>query len=343
MRYKLLGKTGLKVSEVCLGTMTFGEDWDIGTGKESSRKIFNAFVEAGGNFIDTANRYTEGTSETMLGEFIASKRSEIVLATKYSLFNKRGEVNGTGNNRKNMVTSLEKSLKRLNTDYVDLFYLHAWDGMTPLEEIMRAFDDLITAGKVLYIGFSDTPAWIVSRADTMAELRGWHRVAATQAEYSLITRDAERDILPMASELDIAVTAWAPLAGGALTGKYLESNSGPTRLKEGSKRLNEKSVKIAKEVVAIAEELKCKPGAVAIRWVMQRSQVVIPVIGARTPEQMAGNLSYESITLSDDHLNRLNTVSTIELGFPHDFLSGPVAQDLIFGGLQGKIDNHRRK
>lgn len=343
MKYKLLGKSGLKVSEICLGTMTFGEDWEIGTSKENSKKIFTSFIDAGGNFIDTANRYTEGSSESFLGEFIAPMRDKIVLATKYSLYNEKGEVNSTGNNRKNMIRSLEKSLTRLKTDYVDVLYLHAWDGLTPLEEIMRTFDDLITAGKVLYIGLSDTPAWIVSRADTMAELRGWHRVVATQAEYSLITRDAERDILPMADALDIAVTAWAPLAGGALTGKYLQGNSAAKRLKEGSKRLNENSVKIAKEVVSIAEESGCHPAAVAINWVMKRSQVVIPVIGARTADQMAVNLSYKDVTLSDKQIERLNTVSAIELGFPHDFLNGPVAKELLFGGTEDKIHNHRKR
>lgn len=202
MRYKLLGKSGLRVSELCLGTMTFGEDWGWGAPQDTSRQIFDAFVEAGGNFIDTANLYTNGSSEKIVGELIGSERDRFVLATKYSLTGQwQGDnnPNGSGNHRKNMMRSIEGSLQRLNTDYVDVLWLHAWDFTTPVEEVMHAFDDLVRQGKVMYIGISDTPAWIVSQANTLAQANGWAQFIALQIEYSLIQRTPERDLLPMAN------------------------------------------------------------------------------------------------------------------------------------------------
>ena len=221
MKYYLLGKSGLRVSEICLGAMTFGEEWGWGTSKEESRKVFNEYIDVGGNFIDTANNYTGGTSEKYIGEFIASDdRDRFVLATKYTSNTRRGDPNAGGNHRKNMVQSLEASLQRLNTDYIDLYWIHAWDPMTPIEEMMRALDDMIRAGKILYAGISDAPAWIVSQANTLANLRGWNEFIAIQIEYSLIERTSERELLPMANALDLGVTAWSPLGGGVLTGKY---------------------------------------------------------------------------------------------------------------------------
>jgi aryl-alcohol dehydrogenase-like predicted oxidoreductase len=224
MQYKLLGKSGLRVSELCLGTMTFGEDWGWGSSKEESQRIYDVFREVGGNFIDTANVYTNGTSEKFLGEFIADQRDTVVLATKYTNGFGDKNPNGSGNQRKNMVQSVEASLKRLNTDYIDVLWLHIWDFMTPAEEVMRAFDDLVRAGKVLYIGVSDAPAWVVSQCNTLAELRGWTQFIGLQIEYSLIQRTPERELLPMARTLDIGVTAWSPLASGWLTGKYTKDN-----------------------------------------------------------------------------------------------------------------------
>src|ERR671930_520024 len=220
MKYYLLGKSGLRVSEICIGAMTFGEEWGWGASKQDSRRVFDAYVDAGGNFIDTANNYTGGTSEKHVGEFIASDRNRFVLATKYTSNTRRGDPNAGGNHRKNMVQSLEASLKRLNTAYIDLYWVHAWDPMTPIEEMMRALDDMIRAGKILYAGISDAPAWIVSQANTLANLRGWNEFIAIQIEYSLIERTSERELLPMANALDLGVTAWSPLGGGVLTGKY---------------------------------------------------------------------------------------------------------------------------
>ncbi|HEV8375840.1 MAG TPA: aldo/keto reductase, partial [Candidatus Polarisedimenticolia bacterium] len=262
MRYKLLGRSGLRVSELCLGTMTFGEEWGWGASRDESRKIFDAFVEEGGNFLDTANKYTEGTSEKLVGEFIRGNRERFVVATKYTSSMRPGDPNGGGNHRKSMVESLEGSLKRLGTDYVDLYWLHAWDSMTPVEEVMRAFDDMVRAGKILYAGISDAPAWIVSQANTLAALRGWTPFIGLQVEYSLAERTPERDLLPMARALDIGVTAWSPLAGGLLTGKYNKdapkagSSEAPRfEVASGFSKITDRNLKIAEAVRRIAQDL----------------------------------------------------------------------------------------
>ncbi|SFA78042.1 MULTISPECIES: aldo/keto reductase [unclassified Bacillus (in: firmicutes)] len=344
MRYKLLGKSGLRVSELALGTMTFGEDWGFGASKEESKKIFDQFVEAGGNFIDTACNYTNGTSEKFIGEFIQGNREQFVIATKYSLSTRRNDPNGGGNHRKNLVQTIEGSLKRLNTDYIDLLWLHAWDFTTPIEEVMRALDDMVRAGKVLYVGISDTPAWIVSQANTLAMLRGWTPFIGLQVEYNLLQRAPERDLLPMARAFDIGVTAWAPMAGGALTGKYLNDQSKEElkRLTPESKRLNDINSKIAMEVVKIAGEIGSTPAQVALNWVRQQSGVMIPIVGARKVSQMTDNLGAVEFKLSSEHLRNLNQVSEIELGFPHEFLSSEPVRNALFGTTFSKIDNHRK-
>ena len=348
MRYKLLGKSGLKVSELCLGAMTFGYDWGWGSTKEESRKIYDAFVEAGGNFIDTADLYTNGTSERFLGEFIASDRDRIVLATKYTNTAPGTDPNAAGNQRKNMMQSVEASLKRLNTDYIDLYWLHVWDFMTPVEEVMRAFDDLIRQGKVLYIGISDAPAWIVSRANTLAELRGWTQFVGLQVEYSLIERTCDRELLPMAREMDLAVTVWSPLAGGLLTGKYAD---GSNTVKE-EKRLEhpmvaplvditERKRTISAAVVKVAEAIGKTPAQVALAWLRRQPGVMIPIIGARRLSQLKDNMACVEVTLAEAHLQQLNEVSRIELGFPHDFVANEMVQNFAYGGMRELIDNHR--
>ncbi len=342
MNYKLFGRSGLRVSELCLGAMGFGPEWGYGADKEESKKIFTAFLEAGGNFIDTANRYTEGTSETYIGEFMQGIRNEIVLATKYTLYNKRGNPNDGGNHKKNLIHSVEGSLKRLQTDYVDVLYLHAWDFTTSVEEVLRSLDDLVRAGKVLYIAISDTPAWIISKANTIADFRGWSPFVAVQLEYSLITRDAERELMPMAKELDLCITSWGPLAGGALTGKYLGEAESPGRLKPGSKRLNDKSIAITKEVVAIASEVGCTPAHVALAWHYHRGQQIIPIVGSRNAQQIKDSIGCVDVKLSTEQVARLDEVSKIEMGFPNDFLSSDVARNVVFGGMYEKIVNHRR-
>lgn len=341
MQYKLLGKSGLRVSELALGTMTFGENWGWGASKAVSRQIFDAYANAGGNFIDTANRYTEGTAEQFVGEFIAADRDHFVLSTKYTLFDRRDDPNFSGNQRKNMVRSLEASLKRMQTGYVDIFWVHAWDFTTPVEEVMRGLDDLVRAGKALYVGVSDTPAWVVSQANTLADLRGWSRFVGLQLRYSLVDRAAERDLLPMARALDVGVTAWSVLGAGVLTGKY---SGGETDENGRAARwgLNERDLRIADEVVAVAAEIGCSPSQAALNWVRQQPGVVIPLLGARRLSQIEDNLGCLDHPLGAAQVARLDAVSRIELGFPHDFLASDEIRDITSGGTYGRIHNHRR-
>ncbi|MCC5636624.1 aldo/keto reductase [Nostoc sp. CHAB 5844] len=348
MRYKLLGKSGLRVSELCLGTMTFGEDWGWGASADESRKIFDTFTEAGGNFLDTANGYTDGSSEKIVGELIAKDRERFVVATKYSfplrMNEQKGDPNGSGNHRKNLIQSLEGSLKRLNTDYIDLFWLHAWDFTTPIEEVMRALDDVVRQGKVLYIGISDAPAWIVAQANTIAQYQGWTPFIALQIEYNLIQRTPERDLLPMAKAFGLAVTPWSPLAGGVLTGKYnqpLQPGEEQGRLANTAMgTVSERSLAIAEVVSQVATEIGRSPSQVALAWLRAQSGVMIPIVGARKLSQFQDNLACLDITLSPEHLQRLHEVSQIELGFPHDFLQNDAIRDRLFGGTFHAIDNH---
>jgi aryl-alcohol dehydrogenase-like predicted oxidoreductase len=387
MKYYLLGKSGLRVSELCLGTMTFGEEWGWGASKEECYKIFNAYVEAGGNFIDTANKYTEGTSEKFIGEFISSDRDRFVLATKYTSNTKRGDPNAGGNHRKNMVQSLDASLKRLNTDYIDIYWVHAWDPLTPIEELMRALDDMIKSGKILYIGISDAPAWIVSQANTIASLRGWTEFTGLQIEYSLIERTSERELIPMANALDVGLTAWSPLGNGILTGKYNKkmekqpqkqqqqnvstsisstsiSSTKVTEDIQGNSNgrldvlksmspdlantfLTDKNILITEEVIKIAKEIGRSPAQVALNWIRQGHDIlsihknrIIPIIGARKESQIKDNIGCIEFQLSNEQLKRLDEISKIELGFPHDFLNSKMVYEIIYGDIS--IHNHRK-
>jgi len=341
MNYKLLGKSGMRVSALALGTMTFGEEWGWGVNKEESKKVFDLYANAGGNFIDTANRYTEGTSEEFVGEFIKTDRDHFVVATKYTLFTKRDDPNFSGNHRKNMMQALEASLNRLNTDFIDLYWLHAWDFTTPEDEILRALDDMVRAGKILYIGISDTPAWIVSRMNAIAELRGWTQFVGLQIKYSLLERTVERELLPMARKLDMAVTPWAALGGGILSGKYNKNKDEEGRAKI-YKSINDENLKIAGEVIKVAEDIGNTPSQVALNWVRQQSGVIIPIIGAKTEKQLKDNLECLNFTLSEKHMTRLSETSKIDMGFPHDFLKSETIVDIIYGGTKDKIDNHHK-
>ncbi|MFN3344266.1 MAG: aldo/keto reductase [Chloroherpetonaceae bacterium] len=334
MRYTLLGDSGLRVSQIALGTMGFGTEWGWGADYETSKKIFDVYAHAGGNFLDTANIYTAGTSEKFCGDFVAYDRDHFVIATKYTLQDRMHDVHYAGNHRKNMMRSVRESLKRLKTDFIDLLWLHAWDFTTPVEEVMRGLDDLVSRGIVHYIGISDTPAWIVSQANMLAELRGWTKFVGLQIEYSLIQRTPERDLLPMAKAWKMTVTPWGALAGGALSGKYLRGEKG--RLPENSARLNERSTAITKEVVAVANALGVTPAQVALKWTMQRDLSVVPIVGATKPEQLSDTLKSLDIHLPDEHLQRLNAVSAIELGFPHDFLLSDAVKNAL-GQTQSMI------
>ncbi len=335
MKYKLFGHTGLRVSELSLGTMGFGTEWGWGADEAASKAIFDAYAEAGGNFIDTANRYTEGTSEKFIGEFVKADRDHFVLATKYTLKDRNGDPNFAGNHRKNMMRSVHESLKRLQTDTIDILWLHIWDFTTHPEEVLMGLNDLIHRGMVHYIGISDTPAWRVAQANTIAELRGWNKFAGLQVEYNLINRTAERDLLPMAKAFQLTLTPWAPLAGGALTGKYLKGEKG--RLPEQSKRLNERSIKIAEKVVEVAAALECTPAQVAIRWTVQREQSVIPIIGATKAHQLQDALGAADIVIPEEWLTELNAVSDFELGFPGDFFKEPGVIDVTYGQTRDKL------
>lgn len=337
MQYKLLGRSGLKVSELCLGTMGFGTESGWGAEEEDSFAIMEAFGNAGGNFMDTANRYQNGTSEKIIGEFITQQdRDYWVLATKYSLYDNKTNPNASGNNRKNMMRSVEESLKRLQTDFIDVLYLHIWDWLTPMDEVLRGLDDLVRQGKVTYLAISDTPAWIVAKGNTMAELMGWSQFVALQVEYSLLQRSPERELIPMAKHFGMTITPWAPLAGGALTGKYLKGDKG--RIKEGSKRLNENSQRITKEVMTIAEELGVQPSHVALKWTMQQGFSAIPVVGATKLTQLDENLKTIDTVLTADHLKRLDEVSAIDLGFPGEFYKEDGVRLGNFGGFYDSIE-----
>jgi len=319
--------------------MTFGTEWGWGADKHESKKIFEAYANAGGNFLDTANRYTEGTSETFLGDFIAADRDHFVVSTKYTLYDRNGDPNYAGNHRKNMIRSVNESLKRLHTDYIDVFWVHMWEFTTPVDEVMRGLDDLVRSGKVHYVGISDTPAWVISRSNMLAELRGWSQFVALQVEYSLLQRGAERDLLPMAKTLDMAVTPWGVIGGGALTGKYLRGETG--RVPENSLRRSERSSDIAQEVVKVAQELGVTPTQVAINWVRQRVSNVMPIVGAKRVEQLQDSLKCLDFVIPDEIMTRLNEVSKIELGFPHDFLSSEGMKQSAFAGMYDNIINHR--
>ncbi|MCB2221027.1 MAG: aldo/keto reductase [Bacteroidetes bacterium] len=340
MKYKLLGKSGLKVSEICLGAMSFGTEWNWGCDKKTSKKIFDVYANAGGNFIDTANIYTSGTSEKMVGEFIASDRDHFVLATKYTLFDRENDVSFSGNSRKNMFRSVEGSLDRLDTDYIDLLWVHMWDSTTPVDEVMRGLDDLISMGLVHYIGISDTPAWVVSQANTMAELKNWSRFVGLQIEYSLIERTPERDLLPMAKAFEMAVTPWAPLGGGVLTGKYLKKQKG--RIDADHPRRNDRNTQIAKAVMDVAKELGVTPAQVAINWTRQRGQQMIPIVGATKEAQIKDSLGSIGFIIPEKLMKKLDKVSAISLGFPHDFLKSDLVKNVAYGGTYDQIDFSRK-
>jgi aryl-alcohol dehydrogenase-like predicted oxidoreductase len=346
MRYKLFGHTGLRVSELCLGTMTFGEDWGWGAPKDECARILDAFGEAGGNFIDTANRYTEGTSERIVGELIASDRDHWVLATKYGLNSGTdgSDPNVGGGHRKSIMRAIDESLERLRTDYLDVYWLHVWDAFTPVDEVVQTLDDLVRSGKVLYAGISDTPAWVVSQAVTLADLRGWTRFAGLQVPYSLLWRDVERDLLPMAHALDLAVTTWEPLGSGLLTGRYGTDREAPegTRITttQYERLLTDRNLAIADTVNEVAAERGASSAQVAIAWVRAQQQraVIIPIVGARSRAHIEDSLGAVDVELSDEELERLEEVSRIELGFPHDFEGRAFAHGATFD----LVDDHRR-
>src|ERR1700728_1155083 len=342
MNYRLFGHSGLRVSEVSLGTMTFGEDWGWGSPKDESRKIYEAYHAAGGNFVDTANIYTNGTSETLVGEFIRDHRHSVVLATKYTNAMAGNDPNAAGNHRKSMVQALEDSLRRLKTDYIDLYWLHNWDQMTPAEEVMRAFDDLVSQGKVLYIGVSDAPAWWIAQANTLAELRGWTQFIGLQIEYSLIERTVERELVPMAKALNLGILAWSPLASGVLTGKYHgEGNADGARMSnEAMKEFlpeEQRAARIISAVRSVSAQVGRSMAQIALAWLRHQKVPVIPIIGARRVSQLQDNLASLDLELSAEQLKSLDGASQIDLGFPQSIYAKEMARALRYGGLWDRL------
>ena len=340
MRYRLLGNSGLRVSEAALGTMTFGDDWGWGAAKDEARKVYDAFREAGGNFIDTANIYTNGTSESFLGEFMEGHRQSVVMATKYTNAVPGTDPNAAGNHRKSMMQAVEASLKRLGTDYIDLYWVHVWDQITPVEEVMRGLDDLVRQGKVLYVGISDAPAWWIAQANTLAHLRGWSPFIGLQIEYSLIERTVERELIPMSRALNLGLTAWAPLSNGVLTGKYHgHGSSEPGRMSsdmlKGFMPEQRRTDRIVAAVKTVSDEIGRSMAQVALAWLRYRPVPVIPIIGARKLSQLQDNLASFDLTLSADQLKTLDEASRIELGFPHDLY--PKSRTMTYGGLRDQI------
>jgi len=340
--YRLLGRSGLRISPLALGAMTFGADWGWGAEEAEARRIFDAFVDRGGNFIDTANAYTNGSSERLVGKFAEGKRDRLVISTKYSMATVAGDANSGGNHRKSMMRSVEQSLTRLGTDYIDLLYLHQWDARTPVEEVLRGMDDLVRQGKVLYLGMSDTPAWQIARMQAIAELRGWSHFIALQSEYSLVERTAERELIPMAEEMGLGVIPWSPLANGVLSGKYSRADlaAGDLTSVEGSRKdvaigygsLSARSLDIADVVKAVAAETGRSPAQIALAWTLLNSGVAATLLGARTLKQLEDNLGALEVSIDDEQRARLEKVSAITLGFPHDLLRMPTVARSISGG-----------
>ncbi len=342
--YRLLGNSGMRVSPISLGTMTFGTDWGFGADQAESQKIFDIYADRGGNFIDTANVYTNGSSESFLGQMMADRRDRFVISTKYSLNTDPTNPNAGGNQRKSLVRAIEASLKRLGTDYIDLYWLHAWDYRTSIEEVMRALDDMVRQGKILHIGLSDTPAWVVSEAQTIARLRGWTPVSAIQIEYSLVERTSEADMLPMAWQHGITPTAWSPLGGGVLSGKYSQAdlqNDAPggenrSAMLKAMGQLTDRTLAIAEVTKQIATEVNRSPSQVALNWLLQQPGKPIPIVGARKVSHLEDNLGALDFTLDAAQIDRLNQASSFALPFPHSFITSGMYKSVVDG--QNSID-----
>jgi aryl-alcohol dehydrogenase-like predicted oxidoreductase len=320
--YVTLGRSGLRVSPLCLGTMTFGEDWGWGSSVKDSEAILDHFLARGGNFLDTANGYTKGHSEKIIGDHLGrhrAKRDRVVIATKFITNMYRGDPNGGGASRKAIVAQCEQSLRRLQTDYIDLYWMHAWDATVPIDETMRALDDLVRDGKVRFLGFSDAPAWKCAQAQTIAGFRGWTPLIALQIEYSLLERTVEGELVPMARELGMGVTPWSPLARGVLTGKYKRADHGKHQANRGERVTNSltpRAYDLVEELERVATELGTTPARVALAWVSSRPGVSSPIIGARTMEQLDDNLAAADVSIGAAHIARLDALSAPALPFP---------------------------
>ncbi|MDQ3763680.1 MAG: aldo/keto reductase [Actinomycetota bacterium] len=336
MRYRLLGQTGLRVSELFLGAMSFGEQGGGGAPLDECRRILDLYADVGGNVVDTAINYRGGQSENILGKLLEGRRDRFIVATKYTISRDGSDPNAAGNHRKNLTLSLETSLRRLRTDYIDLYWVYLWDRHTPVKETMRALDDAVRTGKILYVGISDTPAWVVSRANTLAEWRGWTPFAGLQVPYNLVNRDIERELLPMAETFGMTVATWGPLASGVLSGKYTRPGAPETGTRVAPESLSAREHTAARAVQEIANEVGATPSQVAIAWTRVHSRAVHPILGVRTAEQLKDNLGALDVTLSDDVVRRLEAVTEFTVGFPGDFIAE--ASPWAFGEVSGRLD-----
>lgn len=323
--YVTLGRSGLRVSPLCLGTMTFGEDWGWGSTPEDSTAILDAYIDRGGNFIDTANIYTKGHSEHIIGEHLAKspgKRDRLVIATKCTGNMIPGDPNGGGGGRKSLINAVDESLRRLKTDHIDLLWSHFWDIHTPIEEMLSTFNDMVRAGKVRHIGLSDHPAWVCAHAQHVCKANGWEPLVGLQIEYSLIERSVEGELVPMAQEMGMGITPWSPLKGGILTGKYTR---GSIKQDEGrgaawERQIDERSFTIIDALIEVAQAAGCTPAQAALKWVQDRAGVTSTIIGARTMEQLDANLAALDAELSPEHVKALDEASDMPQAFPHAFL-----------------------
>lgn len=340
--YFTLGNSGLRVSRLALGTMTFGTDWGWGADKETARRLFDTYVDAGGNVVDTADLYTNGNSETWVGEFVRERalRDKMVVATKFSYSADPSNPNAGGNGRKNILRAVEGSLRRLSTDYIDLYLLHTWDMLTPVDEVMRTFDDLVRSGKVRHVGLSDVPAWYASRAQAVAEFRGYEPLAALQLEYSLAERSIENEFVPLATRHGMGVMVWSPLASGLLSGKYRPSHAasfGEGRLQTVAstgnpafQKFTERNFRIVEELERVAKELDRSMAQVALNWVANRPGVATVLIGATRQSQLEDNLGCLDFEIPGELLERLAAVADPEPVFPYSFFT-PGMQSMLAG------------
>jgi aryl-alcohol dehydrogenase-like predicted oxidoreductase len=351
MRCRPLGASGLRVSQLFLGAMTFADGFAHGAGRGEAQRIVDAYADAGGNVIDTAVNYRDGASEQIVGEVLAGRRDRFVLCTKYGVSRDRADPNAAGGHRKNLRLSLETSLRRLRTDYIDVYYLHLRDQLTPVEETMRALDDAVTCGKVLHLGLSDTPAWVAAQATTLAHCHGWNPPAVLQARYSLLSRDAERDLIPAAEALEISLAAWSPLGGGVLSGKYTGPGSaqggapgtGPGSAKDGAQdsarlpaaSITERQHAVVRAVSGVADELGATAAQVALAWTMTRSPAVHPILGVRRLDQLEDNLQALAVELPPESVAQLEAATSFEIGFPHDFITD--MHTFVFGEAAERV------
>lgn len=338
MDYQLFGHTSLRVSELCLGTMNFGESWLFGIDKKTSQAVFASFAEQGGNYIDTADRYTEGLSEQYVGEFIAADRDRFVLSTKYGLNNATADPNGFGSSKKYLRLAVERSLKRLDTDYIDILWLHSWDFITRTEEMMAGLDELVRSGKVLYVGLSNAPSWLLAEANTLASFRGWSAFAGVQLEYSLAQRSIEAEFFGLMENFDLNLSAWSPLGGGILSGKYQQKDNEGARFNVLGMDVSQAHSELLAVAAPVAKAIGCSLPQLALAWIRQSNPRITPIIGASNVAQLKDNMASLTIKIDDNQFAVLEEVSRPNLQEPYGILNRPDQVERLFGNMGSRIN-----